>query len=87
VKINYWKVSTITLLGFLLWLSYSGRSLAAQYGSIGETYKITKTFTSPSTVNVSGAVMGFSCTPDVEADLIKGDGIVSTQVNCYVLSK
>jgi len=87
MKINFWKLTTISLIGVLLWQAYPGRSVAAQYGLNGQSYNITRASATFGTVNVPGAVMGFSCAPDVNGDLIKGDGIVSTQVTCYVLSK
>lgn len=89
MKVNYWKIATISLLGALLWVAYSGRSVAAQFGS--ENYHITKAtsvdLSYPGSVRVPGEIKGFSCVADVHGDLDKGDGDINSDVNCYVLSK
>jgi len=87
MRINYWKVATIILVGIWSWLAYSGRSVAAQYGLNGQTYNITRTTATSGTISVPGAVMGFSCASDVQGDLSKGDGQITSDVTCYVLSK
>jgi hypothetical protein len=72
----------------LFGLVYSGRSVAAQYG---QSYRITEVTSGdlsyPASVNVQGEVKGFACVSDVSGDLDKGDGDISTQRKCYVLSK
>jgi hypothetical protein len=89
MKINFWKIATVSLLGALLWLAFSGHSTAAQFG--GENYRITKVasvdLSFSGSVRVSGEVKGFSCVPDVHGDLFKGDGDIRSDVSCYVLSK
>jgi hypothetical protein len=90
MRINLWKIATISLVGILLLLAYSGRPVAAQYGS-GETYHITKAtsadLSSSGSVRVSGEIKGFACVADVRGDLMKGDGDINSTVSCYVLSK
>jgi hypothetical protein len=75
------------LITVLFWIVYSGRSVAAQYGQAVHITKVTSANLIYGTVDVPGEIKGFSCASDVDGDLDKGNGNVSTQVNCYVLSK
>lgn len=36
---------------------------------------------------LGGEIKGFSCVSDVSGDLDKGDGNISSDVKCYVLTK
>jgi hypothetical protein len=97
MKIECRKAATICFLSVLVWLAYSGRPIAAQVGS--ETYHVTQVDSRqlsdassyPSiggNVQIPGKeVKGFSCVADVDGDLDKGDGRISSDVKCYVLSK
>jgi hypothetical protein len=60
---------------------------AAQYGQATRITKLTGVELMNGPINVPGEVKGFSCVADVDADLIKGDGIISSRTECYVLSK
>jgi hypothetical protein len=84
MKINYWKAAAIGLAGVLFWLAYSSYSVSAQYG---QGYRITRIYSLSGSLDVSGEVKGFSCVSDVSGSLDKGDGIISTDAQCYVLSK
>jgi hypothetical protein len=85
MKANYWKWAALVLASIVAWQAYSGRSVSAQYG-----VRITKLagmelMNGP--INVSGEIRGFSCVSDVSGDLDKGDGSISSDVQCYVLSR
>ena len=84
MKVNFWKMVAIGLVGFLVGLLYSGRQASAQYG--GQTYNITSTL-GWGPVSVTGAVFGFSCAPDVSGELEGGGGNISSDVKCYILTK
>jgi hypothetical protein len=85
VNSNLWKWATIVLLVVLIWKQYSGRGVAAQFGT-----RITK-LSGPELMNgpisVSGEIKGFSCISDVSGELDKGDGNISSDTECYVLTR
>ena len=87
MKINYWMWLAVILAGALVWTSISGPSAKAQYGQATRITKLTGIELANGPVNVQGDVKGFSCIADVDADLIKGDGIISSKVECYVLTR
>jgi hypothetical protein len=60
----------------------SGSSVA----SASDYYHVTKVPPGGS-VSVSGAVQGFSCTADVDGNLDKDGGRISSDVQCFVLSR
>lgn len=89
MRTYYWKLTTIALGGVLFWLACSGHSVTAQSISNEQTYNITRTTAASGTVSLSvpGAVIGFSCVPDVRGDLDQGSGLIESASECYVLSK
>jgi hypothetical protein len=84
MKINYWKMAAIGLASVLFWMMYSSHLVSAQYG---QGYRITRIYSLPGSLDVTGEVKGFSCVSDVSGNLDKGDGSISTNAQCYVLSK
>jgi len=88
MRINFWKVATLCLLGTLLWLAHFDRSAAAQFGQTLHITQVKYTDLLSGTVSVPGDVRGFSCASDVDGRLESGNGHVQTTgVDCYVLSK
>ena len=85
MKINFWKSATIVLLIGLIWQQYFGHEVAAQYGTRITKLSGVELMNGP--VSISGEIKGFSCIADVSGDLDKGDGNISSNTECYVLSK
>ena len=85
MKINFWKWATILLLIGLIWQRYSGHEVSAQYGTRITKLSGGELMNGP--VSVSGDIKGFSCVSDVSGDLDKGDGSISSNTECYVLTK
>jgi len=86
MKINYWKWAAIGLLTLMIW-EHAGHAVAAQYGYP----RVTKVSSSDLATGlpitgVSGEIKGFACTSDVSGDIDSGDGRISTDEQCYVLT-
>jgi len=90
----------MVIVGFvfiLSWVLYSVRRVGAQVGT--ETYHVTAVDSRQledasrytaigGTVQVPGKeIAGFSCVSDVDGHLDKDGGRISSDVECYVLSK
>jgi hypothetical protein len=85
MKTNFWKWVTILLLVGLIWQQYSRHSVAAQYGTRITKFSGVELTNGP--ISVSGEIKGFSCIADVRGDLDKGDGNISSDTECYVLTR
>jgi hypothetical protein len=75
MKINYWKIAVIGLVGIFVWLAYSGRSVAQ---GIPVITKISgaKLTVGPNAILAGGEMRGLSC-------IAEAGGAVT----CYVLSQ
>jgi hypothetical protein len=87
MKTNHWKWVAVILAAVSLWLAISGHSVAAQYGQGTRITKLTGLDLMNGPVNVPGEVKGFSCVADVDGNLDKGNGDITSTDVCYVLSK
>jgi hypothetical protein len=97
MKNGGWKAATVSLLCVLSWLIYSVGRSEAQTGA--ETYHVTAVESRQledatrykmlgGDVQVPGKeIKGFSCVSDVDGHLDKDGGRISSDVECYVLSK